>query len=271
MSCLQTHFHQLYHTTEILSGVAHLSELFGNMTGTLKRLQDKLSKNKHRHAKSYQEMVIDYAAEWETVVSKMVEGGVSYSRKEHKTVQHYEDKVAKLRKQTNELEQNNKNTPTTLTEKLTRNECKLEKAWQEYDRIGTRTANLLEAATKMGWKDLHPLIQAMISFEQERERDEQSLWEHVDSIQDTLLGVVTRAEDEAEPSSGRALVPREEEDIIVEPTEHMEEFHRESSEEEEELRHVQEEPFGDERTELHVNAVVGAQGRNGFEESAIVD
>ena len=169
------------------------------LKGTLVTLEERFSKASQKHANSYQEMVIDYAVEWESIIRSMTETEVGQSRKLHKDVQHYEDKVDKLRKAAQNKENQGKVSSSSQTAKLTRNETKLAKAWQDYDAAATRTANLLEQATRVGYRDLHPLVQAMITFELERDRDERNTWQYVGKIQDQLIAIMAEKEESPLP------------------------------------------------------------------------
>lgn len=222
-----------------LSGDTQLTQVVGTasnatsvntLKGTLVTLEERFSKASQKHANSYQEMVIDYAVEWESIIRTMTETEVGQSRKLHKVVQHYEDKVDKLRKAAQNKENQGKVSSPSQAAKLTRNETKLAKAWQDYDAAATRTANLLEQATRVGYRDLHPLVQAMITFELERDRDERNTWHYVGKIQDQLVAIM--AENEEPPLPPPVTPPHHEH--AVDTTERTEPHIDDSSDPDEE-------------------------------------
>lgn len=150
-------------------------------------------------ATHYQESVLDYVVEWEAIVSKKIDSEVKYTTKLNKNLKHYESKLEKLRKTTAAKEEKGKVTPQ-MQEKLDRNEQKLKETWKEYEENATKTCHLLEEATKMAWKDLHPLVNKMIAFEYKRDTDEHALWSKLGGIKDKVNAVVDK-HDEPLPAS----------------------------------------------------------------------
>eukprot|EP00977_Amphora_coffeiformis_P004092 scaffold823_cov219-Amphora_coffeaeformis.AAC.10 len=193
---LESHRTNLFRKTETLARDTNLSEVVepeaSDMGRILQTLQAKVKSGGPKHARIYEDSIIDYAVEWKSILERMMESENSNAHQLHKTVQHYEVKVDKLRKQISDKDKKGgKSASPGQKDKLERNEDKLSKAWEEYDAASTRTANLLEEATKMGWNDFHPLAQAMIAFEQERGKDEQDIWDCVGTIQDQFVAVVS--------------------------------------------------------------------------------
>ena len=256
------YFLQLYHKTEALSKDTTFSEVVGSETSDMGRslewLQEKFKSGGQKHSNIYQEMIIEYAVEWKSVLARMTDSEMSHAHQLHKTVQHYEEKVNKLRKQVSEKEnKNGQSAPLTQKEKLERNEEKLAKAWEEYDAAATRTANLLEEATKMGWKDLHPLVQAMIVFEQERDRDEHDLWDCVGTIQEKLIAMVSMQDDPAHPKEEEEFPPIHElEDDLEEEVDStaVTEVHMNKSDHDEKQEELKAECDSTEVTEEHVDS-----------------
>lgn len=167
---------------------------------SLVTLDAKLIAASENASSNYQDTIIDYVTEWEAIVSKKVDSEVKYTQKLHKNLKHYEAKLEKLRKQVSSKEEKGGKAPPQMTEKLERNEIKLKDTWKEYEETATKTCHLLEEATKMGWKDLHPLIKAMIAFEYKRDTDEHALWGSLGNIKDKISKVVEN-HDEPLPAS----------------------------------------------------------------------
>jgi hypothetical protein len=164
----------------------------GNTGDTLASLQADFYHTEKEHSAAYQLAVVDYAVEWETLVAKRIEPEIKLSNKLHKVLQHYESKVESLREHIHDQEAHDKAPRVKESDKLERNEKKLSAAWTDHDKTATRTSNLIESATKSKWKDLHPLLQAMIGCEQGRGLDQHDLWERATLIQDKLDRVIAR-------------------------------------------------------------------------------
>jgi len=145
----------------------------------------------------YTASVIDYCVEWEQIVSTRIDEGLAENRKKYERLDHYQNKVEKLRKQSNrKMEQHQQKeekkstaaaaaagssstksvttttttspseaVPKRLADKLTRNESKLDMAWKSHERNSTELCNLMEEATAQGWNDLYPLVQNLIRWE----------------------------------------------------------------------------------------------------------
>lgn len=158
---------------------------------SLVTLDGKLNKAGEQASDDYQEKVIDYVTEWEAILTKKIESEMKYTQKLGKNLKHYEMKVEKLRKNVAAKEEKGKVTPQ-MTEKLERNEEKLKETHAEYEKTATKTCHLLEEATKMGWKDFHPLVQAMLVWESRRVSEEQALFKQVDDIKNKVAHVAER-------------------------------------------------------------------------------
>ena len=152
--------------------------------------QDKLATAQATEA--YQTTVVNYVTEWDAILGKKVDSEVKYTQKLQKNLKHYEQKVEKLRKAVASKEEKGKPVSPTEQEKLSRNETKLQESWQEYETVATQTSHLLEEATRQGWKDLHPLLKAMLTTEWQRETDVHAVWNLTSSIQDKVAVVVEK-------------------------------------------------------------------------------
>lgn len=136
--------------------------------------------------------VVNYVTEWEAILTKKIESAVRYTSKLQKNLKHYETKVEKLRKAVANKEEKGKAVSAAESEKLQRNEIKLKESWQEYESVATQTSHLLEEATRHGWKDLHPLLTALLTTEYQRESDLYDLWGQTKGIQDKVAHVVDK-------------------------------------------------------------------------------
>jgi len=158
---------------------------------SLVTLDGKLIKADEQASEDYQGKIIDYVTEWEAILTKKIESELKYTQKQAKNLKHYEMKVEKLRKTVAAKEEKGKPTPQ-MTEKLARNEEKLKETHEEYEKTATKTCHLLEEATKKGWKDFHPLVQAMLVWESNRAADEQALFKQVDDIKNKVAHLAER-------------------------------------------------------------------------------
>jgi exonuclease VII small subunit len=136
--------------------------------GSMASLQIRMSTETKHSGDRFQKNVIDYAAEWESVVNTQIDAGLVEVKKLRETLNHYESKVEGLRKKTNSLESKGKTTPDRKMERLNRNEAKLEEAAKAYEDKALKQCALMEEATAQGWRDLHPLVQRLVKWETER-------------------------------------------------------------------------------------------------------
>lgn len=157
---------------------------------SLVTLNGKLNQASEQAVTDFQSNVLDYIMEWEAILSKKIDEQVKYTAKLNKNLKHYEAKVEKLRKNVALKEEKGKLTPA-MSEKLERNEGKLKDSWKEYEETATQTCHLLEEATRKGWKDLHPVVKAMLAFEGKRDDQEHDLWASArTNIQDKIAHAV---------------------------------------------------------------------------------
>lgn len=129
------------------------------------------------------EKVIDFVTEWEAIVTDKVEGEMKEVHHLHKRLNHYQDKVFKLRSKEHSVQEKHGDvddttitlpkhairsgvlSPEKLHEKLGRNEKKLQDAWNQHDARSSQLCNLLEEVTGYGWTLLHHLVRLLMKFE----------------------------------------------------------------------------------------------------------
>jgi uncharacterized protein (DUF4415 family) len=120
----------------------------------------------------YKNEVLAYCIEWEAVVSTRVDKDVLDIKKLREMFNHYQDKVDALRRKVNVQETKGKSINTTLSEKLQRNEEKLDEASGLYESSARPLCVLIEEVVQYGFKDLYPFIVAIMKFEMERSQNE---------------------------------------------------------------------------------------------------
>jgi hypothetical protein len=135
-----------------------------------------VTQNADISAQQYQRKIIDYAIEWEQIVTARVDDGLKKTNVLYQKLNHYQNKIDSLRKKVNAVENKGKESSTKLNEKLTRNEAKVKKSWELHEASASTLCNLLEEVTKGGWKDLHPLAMAALQWEVDRVTEEQDAY-----------------------------------------------------------------------------------------------
>ena len=120
----------------------------------------------------YKNDVMAYCIEWESVVSTRVDKDVLDIKKLREMFNHYQDKVDSLRKKVNGQETKGKSINAALSEKLQRNEEKLDEASGLYEASARPLCVLIEEVVQYGYKDLYPFIVAIMKFEMERSQNE---------------------------------------------------------------------------------------------------
>jgi hypothetical protein len=121
-------------------------------------------KNKMYHDK-YTEHILNYAIEWERILSTRIKGHLAQSEKLRLDLDHYGRKVEDLSKTINKTMAKGKNIDDKEVDKLKRNEQKLVQARMEYDRFINDLCVFMEEVMDRGWKDLHPLLVKMAQFD----------------------------------------------------------------------------------------------------------
>jgi hypothetical protein len=129
----------------------------------LAAMQDKLDEL------DYQARIIDYMDEWDEVVTTMGEMEIKDCSELSKQRNHYVQKVDRLRKRVNRIEQKGvRDAPDKLHQKLERNEDKLERADDLFEEKSNNLAVVLTESVRRGWVDLYPLIRNAMKFEVNR-------------------------------------------------------------------------------------------------------
>ena len=125
----------------------------------------------------YQRHVIDYAVEWNDVVTSRIDKQLKQVTKLRQQYLHYDKKVHQLRHKINVLEQKGKkSTPPEVVSKLTRNEEKLSVAFASHQNMSGRLVVLMEQAVTFGWKDLYPLVKNTMKWQVNRVAREQETY-----------------------------------------------------------------------------------------------
>lgn len=113
----------------------------------------------------YGQYVVNYAVEWENVLTERISQGLKKANQMRIELDHYEEKVKSIRVTVNVAIAKGKAVDPKLSEKLRRNEEKFRSAKVSYEKFIHALAVLIDEATLRSWKDLHPLLVKMVQFD----------------------------------------------------------------------------------------------------------
>ena len=152
--------------------VAEVAQQWASRNGievsSLHVLQEWASAQSVVNAREYQDHIVQYAMDWEQVVTERVDAEIKNVRKLQGDRTHYERKVEGMRKRANEFESKGKPNPPAQAEKLERNEVKLKEAYTTHELEAGRLCVLIEAVTQEGWRDLYFLVKNYMKWESNR-------------------------------------------------------------------------------------------------------
>lgn len=128
-------------------------------------IQEGVSGKAKMYTQKYSQFVIDYAVEWEKVVTSRVNTGLKNAEQLRVELDHYQRKVESLRQTANATMAKGKQVDQKSGERLTRNEEKLVKVRQTYNNFVAGLCTLIDEVTDRSWRDLHPLMVKIAQFE----------------------------------------------------------------------------------------------------------
>ena len=163
--------------------LAKVAEEFG--ATSLSSIQQVAVIHEQLNTEDFQEHVLDYIAEWEEVVTTIIDQETRRVKKLQRERVHYEKKVDSLRRRVNSMEAKGKET-SKQGERLNRNEQKLKNAWESHEQRAGKLCVLLEQVTKYGWMDLYPLVKNSIKWELNRLGRENVIYGRLPSTLDSL-------------------------------------------------------------------------------------
>lgn len=135
---------------------------------SLASIQQLASIHEKTNAVDYQRHILDYAVEWDEIVTTKIESELAMVKKLQHDRLHYEKKVEVLRKKAVQAEAKGKTISASQEEKLNRNEKKLKDAWQLHEQQAAEACFLIEQVTLHGWKDFYPLVKNTMKWEVNR-------------------------------------------------------------------------------------------------------
>ena len=140
----------------------------------------------HIYADQYETSIIQYAEEWLQTVTLRIKSGLIEFEKLRESLNHYVAKVAALRAEAEKFESHKKKLSPKKSEKLERNELKLNGAREAHHKYGQSLSLLMDEVTARGWRDLFPLIVNSVHFDLNYSSDQAKLYSKLESISDML-------------------------------------------------------------------------------------
>lgn len=131
-----------------------------------------LHKKNKMYQEKYTEHILNYASEWERILSTRITSNLRQSEKLRVDLDHYAKKVEDMKKTHNKTMNKGKIINDSGQDKLKRNEQKLLQAKAQYDRFVNDLCGFMEDVMERGWKDLHPLLVKMAQFDATLSNDE---------------------------------------------------------------------------------------------------
>jgi hypothetical protein len=154
-------------------------------------VHDNLSAKSKSYATKFKQFVLDYAVEWQQVVTQRVDSGLKKSELLRRELDHYQKKVEAMRLSTNQSLAKGKAVTPANAEKLGRNEEKLISSKQTYNKIATDLCILMEEVTERAWRDLHPLLIKCAQFDMTLSGDESKILSSLNQAVNELKRVAT--------------------------------------------------------------------------------
>jgi len=156
----------------------------------------------------YQNHIVGYIDEWDTVVTSQLDDELKTVRELAKNRDKYIGKVDILRQKVNTIERKSKqDAPKKLTDQLDRNEARLEECDILYEKKANEVSVVLYEATRRGWVDLYPVIKNVMKFEINRlGRDSSTYGSHHSTLEALKIDYRDATKDTADaPNTGSAL------------------------------------------------------------------
>jgi len=148
-------------------------------------------KTKIYHDK-YMEHVVNYAVEWERVLTNRISLHIKQANKLRVDLDHYNSKVESLRQDANKTMSKGKSVPEKDVDKLRRNEQKLLTSRQDYDKFVSDLCGYMEEVMDRGWKDLHPMLVKLSQFDATLSTEEANCCKAMYGVTEKLKEMSTR-------------------------------------------------------------------------------
>ncbi len=140
----------------------------------------------------FSEHVVDYAIEWERVIVARVSTSLSHAERLRRNLDHYNDKVERLKMEKSKMISQGKSPDIKFTDKLARNTAKLSTSQQTYESYASDLTILIQEVTTRSWKDLHPILLKLTQFDSTLAGDETKLLKNLDVVSNNLKKIANR-------------------------------------------------------------------------------
>ncbi|KAL3790298.1 hypothetical protein HJC23_002924 [Cyclotella cryptica] len=151
-----------------------------------------LNKKSQLYLNKYPEHILNYAIEWERILTTRIAAHLKQSEKLRVDLDHYQSKVEDLNKDANKTMNKGKNVNDKEIEKLKRNEAKFVQARQDYDKFVNDLCGYMEEVLDRGWRDLHPMLVKMAQFDATYSNDEANVLRSINGVTQELMGFGTK-------------------------------------------------------------------------------
>jgi hypothetical protein len=162
-----------------------------NTVCSYRSTHDVLSAKYKSYMQKYQQFVLEYAVEWEKVVTTRINNGLKKGEELRRELDHYQKKTEALRISVNQAMAKGKKVSSDQQEKLRRNEEKLINSKQRYNRVATDLCILMEEVTQRSWRDLHPLLIKVAQFDMTLSSDEAKVLSSLNQVVNELKNIAT--------------------------------------------------------------------------------
>lgn len=189
------HYTQVADNLTIITKDSELYDCAGQMpTETLAKeevcsyasIHHNLASRTKMYADKYGQFVINYAIEWDKIVTQRVMTGLKEAEKLRRDLDHYQKKTESLRVSVNGVLAKGKQVDKKTEEKLSRNEEKLKTAREQYNKVASSMCVLIEEVTERAWKDIHPMLLKIAQFDYTLSSDETKALADLNTVQDKL-------------------------------------------------------------------------------------
>lgn len=161
----------------------------GNKDVSYSATHQRLAAKVSSYADKYNQFVVNYAVEWDKVVTARVSAGLKTTEVLRRDLDHYQKKVEELRMQSNKILAKGKMVDDKTKEKLKRNEEKLIQSKEMYNKASRDMCMILEETTERAWKDLHPILVKMAQFDMTLANDEAKGLAEMEAVVIALKGL----------------------------------------------------------------------------------
>ena len=172
-------------------GLMPSSDRPSNTVCSYTSIHDELAAKGKTYAQKYQQFVLEYAIEWEKIIRTRIDSGIKKAEELRIELDHYQKKTEALRLTANQNMVKGKSVPSSVQEKLTRNEEKLISSKGSYNQVATDLCILMEEVTERSWRDLHPLIVKIAQFDMTVANDDAKALAPLAQVVATLQQVAT--------------------------------------------------------------------------------